>query len=305
MSDWELIQQRSISGKGILKVPTDAKKNRAYLLYSAVFREPLSKYANFNYNPPRSRYGTLVFLRNDYVVDTQPIEYKKQAFDGVNDISGQTLLAVKCAYEGILESIYRLSVNLAATPGSIGLTPVNYTNGIADYENLRLAWDECRLVCYADTAIQLSLYRLKYDVCNEDFDKDREPPPPPPPPPEVPPGTPIVGIDPPYEGDDDDGNTVPYPEDEPPEPEPGGEDCQAYVIVIQYDRVSDETDTRTTTVGGYGPIGGARVSPSDASLIELQCRGIPAAGACNTYGWYGVFATSSATVANVSILTIT
>jgi len=219
MFEYELIQQRNISGKGILKVPTDVRQNRAYILYASVFRKPKNQYLNFNYNPTRGRFGTLVFLRDGYVINSAPIEYPKQVFDGVNDISGQTLLAVKCAYDGMLESVYRLSVNLAATPGSFGLTPVNYTNLIADYVSLRLAWDECRLVCYADTAIQLSLYRLLYDVCNPSFDADI-PTPTPDPIPEIPAGEPIEGIDPAYDDEIDDGSTIPYPGDSPPTPPP-------------------------------------------------------------------------------------
>lgn len=262
MPEYELIQQRNISGKGILRVPTDARKNRAYILYASVFRRPLNEYENRSYNPHRSRYGTLVFLREDYVIGSCPIEYRKQAFDGVNDISGQTLLAVKCAYEGVLESIFRLSVNLAGTPGSVGLTPVNYTNGIADYLNLRLAWDECRLVCYADTAIQLSLYRLVYDVCDEVEDEDI-PPPVPDPIPEVPQGTPIEGIDPPYDDEDDDGNSVPFPADVPPLPTP----C---VTIIRGAGLNTADCTPLDNQGDYPYNGYAELIP----ITYLGCPGL-------------------------------
>lgn len=219
MAEYELIQQRNISGRGVLRVPTDVRKNRSFVLYASVFRTPLNPYLNLNYNPPRGRYGTLVFLRDGYVISSEPIEYKKHVFDGVNDMSGQTLLALKCAYDGMLESVYRLSVNLSFTPGGIGLNAVNYTNGIADYVNLRLAWDECRLVCYADTAIQLTLYRLVYDVCNDNFDIDLAPPIPDPIA-DIPPGTPIEGIDPAYDDENDEGNTSPFPGDGPATPPP-------------------------------------------------------------------------------------
>lgn len=214
MADYEVIQTRTISGKGVLKIPVDKKKNRAFTLSSTVIRPPKNSYQNFNYNPPRAKFGFLTFLREGYVISQTSIEYKKQSFDGVNDFSGQTLLALKCVNNAILQSIYNLSVALAATPGGAGLTPISFTNVIAEYENLRLSWDECRLVCYADTAIELKLYRLKYDVCNNDFDDDQPPPPPPPPDtPEVPPGTDIE-VDPPYDSDtSDDGNTEPYPDD--------------------------------------------------------------------------------------------
>lgn len=213
MAEWETIQERLISGKGVLKVPSDVKKNRAYVLFATVVRQPKNKYLNFNWNPARSRYGNLVFLREDYVIATLPLEFSKQVFDGVNDVSGQTLIAVKCAYEGILQTFVNLSIGLAGTPGGIGLAPISYVDQIKDYENLRLAWDEIRLQCYADTAISLRLDRLVYDTCDADKDKDKPPPPPPPSSDPVPPGTPIE-VDPPYDFDtNDDGNTDPFPDD--------------------------------------------------------------------------------------------
>lgn len=214
MAEYELIQTRTVSGKGVLKVPDDKKKNRAFVLYCDLIRPPRSPYLNLNYNPPKSRYATISFLRKEYVISTATIDYKRQSFDGVNDVAGQTLIALKCANNAILQSIYNLSVALAATPGGAGLTPISFTNVIAGYENLRNAWDEIRIVCYADTALQLKLYRLKYDTCNDDFDDDRDPPPPDPPPPDpVTAGTPVE-VDPPYDDDtDDDGNTEPYPDD--------------------------------------------------------------------------------------------
>jgi len=214
MTEPELIQKRLISGKGVLKVPTDVVKNRYTVLYATVVRKPKNSYSNFAYNPVRSRYGTLVFLRQGYVVDVKAIDYEKSAFDGVNDISGQVLNAVKCAYEGILQTYANLGT-------ALGLTVTTIEDTIKDYTNLRLAWDECRLVCYADTAIELQLWRQKYDICDPDKDQDQPPPPPDDPPEPVEPGTPIEEISDPYDPDtDDDNNTEPYPGDGPPPPEP-------------------------------------------------------------------------------------
>lgn len=217
MAEWETIQERRISGKGVLKVPTDVVKNRAFVLFATVIREPRNRYANYNYNPPKSRYASLTFLRQGYVLDVLPMEYSTQVWDGVNDISGQTLIAVKCAYQGILQTFYNLSIALAATPGGQGLTPLTITDLIKDYESLRLAWDEIRVQCYADTGISLRLDRLKYDVCEPEKDRDKPPPPPPPPIPPVPPGEPFEN-DPAYDEDtQDDNNSQPFPGDEPQE----------------------------------------------------------------------------------------
>lgn len=240
MAEWETIQERRISGKGVLQVPTDVVKNRAFILFATVIREPKNKYANYNYNPPKGRYATLTFLRQGYVLDVRPMEYSMQVWDGVNDVSGQTLIAVKCAYEGILQTFYNLSLALGETPGGQGLTPLAITDLIKNYENLRLAWDEIRVQCYADTAISLRLDRLKYDVCDIEKDKDKPPPPPPEPEPPIPPGTPIQDLSPPYkEGDDlegDDGNTNPFPGDTPPpppNPAPDGLYLEVTVVFMQ------------------------------------------------------------------------
>ena len=272
MAEWEVIQERIISGKGVLKVPTDVVKNRAYVLFATVVRQPRNKYLNFNWNPARSRYGNMVFLREGYVINTLPIEFSKQVFDGINDISGQTLIAVKCAYEGILQTFVNLGNGLAGTPGGIGLSVTPITDLIKDYENLRLAWDEVRLQCYADTAISLRLSRLQYDVCNPDKDKDKPPPPPPPPVPPVPPGEPVE-TDKPYDEDtSDDGNTEPYPGDEPLPPTP----C---VTIIRGAGLNNLTCGKLSAdanypFDGYAELVPTTVPPNGCAGLQLYIDGV-------------------------------
>jgi hypothetical protein len=154
-------------------------------------------------------------MRQGYLIESLSMEFDKQVWDGINDIAGQTLIALKCAYAGILQTFINLGVGLAGTPGGIGLMVVPIGNSISEYENLRLSWDEIRVQCYADTAISLRLDSLGYDICDEVDNKDKPPPPPPPAVPPVPPGTPIE-TDFPYDEDSsDDGNTAPFPGDEP------------------------------------------------------------------------------------------
>lgn len=242
VAEYETIQERTISGKGVLKVPADKDKNRAYTLFASVIRKPKQEYKNLHYNPPLSKYGFLSFLRKDYVLFTATLDFERQAYDGINDIAGQTLIALKCVNNAVLQSIFNLSVALAETPGGLGLTPINFDNVIKEYTNLRLAWDECRLVCYADTAISLRLVRLKYDTCNPDFDDDKPLPPPPPPPPPVLPGTPLTNISLPYTPDypqtqGDEGNTVPNPIDKLP-PLPPAPIGTASVVTVQFAVIS-------------------------------------------------------------------
>lgn len=249
MAEWEVIQERKISGKGVLKVPPDKNKVRAYVLFGTVVREPVNKYTNFNWNPPRSRYASIALLRQGYIIDTLSMEFNAQVWDGVNDVSGQTLIAVKCAYAGMLESFAALSrlVILSNPLLSLATDVVSITDLIKDYENLRLSWDEARINCYADTAISFRLSALKYDVCDPEKDKDKPPPPPPPPIPPVPPGQPIFDISPPYEEEtSDNNNTAPYPEDVPPPPELPPPGLNLIVTIVWEETTGQNAGVRRT-----------------------------------------------------------
>lgn len=272
MAEWDVIQERTISGKGVLKVPSDVVKNRAYVLFGTVVRKPTNPYLNYNWNPARARYATLCFLRQGYLINSLPFEYEKQVWDGVNDVSGQTLVAVKCAYAGILQTFANLSLALAQTPGSVGLAPIYVENSIQDYENLRLSWDEIRVQCYADTAISLRLSALPYDICDEVDNDDKTAPPPPDPILPIPPGTPIEA-DPPYNEDtSDDGNTEPYPGDEPLPPEP----C---VTVIRGAGLNSDTCGALSNFGdypfdGYGELRPVTVPPNNCAGLRLYIDGV-------------------------------
>jgi hypothetical protein len=272
MSEPELVQKRLISGKGVLSLPSDAVKNRYAVLYATVVRKPKNPYLNLGYNPPRARYGVLVFLRQGYVVDSKAIEYEKQAFDAINDICGQTLHAVKCAYAGTLQSIYNLAVSISGTPGGIGLNPTTIDNTIKDYTNLRLGWDECRLVCYADAAIELQMWRQIYDICDDANDNDQPPPPPDPPHDTVPPGTPLDDISPPYDSEtNDNDNTQPYPGDETPPPEPPPDSLWEVVYLAYLFNGTTRTQTRQWKYPYNDPVLGGEAN----SQLTVQHSGTP------------------------------
>jgi len=235
MAQCEQIEERLISGTGVLRVPVAAVQNRMSILYLSVIRPPRSRYLNNNWNPPRGKYAFLTYLRNGYVIGTADMEFERQSYDGVADIAGQTLIAVKCAYEGILISFANLGT-------ALNLNVVSVQDLIKDYENLNLAWDEVRIKCYADTAVQARLFRLVYDTCNPDKDDQRKPPPPTPPLPPVPPGTPIGSISPPYDRFTNDNNTTqPYPGDET---EGTADLCENVRVYVQYDRLLDGNVSR-------------------------------------------------------------
>jgi hypothetical protein len=221
LAEFELVEERVISGKGSLRIPPGESPYRYVVVYADVIRMPKNAYLNFAYNPPLSRYATLNFLRKGYLIESKPLGYSSQSFDFIGDPAGQALLAIKCAYDGILQSFVNLATGIGGTPGGIGMAVINVVDLIARYENLDLVWDEIKVVCYADTLVQLRAYKLEYDTCDPENNKGFKPPKPPSKRPMIPPGTPYPDVSPPYEPDperppqqDEDGDE-PFPGDEP------------------------------------------------------------------------------------------
>jgi hypothetical protein len=282
VSEYVKLEERKISGKGVLKVPPTALKYRYYVMYVDLLRTPSNRYLSRDWNPDKSVYARMAFRRDEYVQFDQIIEYEKQQFTYVNDICGQTLIAVKCSYEGILQSFVNLVNGMAGTPGGIGIFVTSVDNKIEDFKNLALGWDEILFKCYGDAALLVRFYGADYYKCNPDEETSDYPPPPPPAPPPVPPGTPITDISPPYDpSDDDDNNTEPFPGDVPFEL-PFGEACIQYDVKLFWNNLDGRIGEFTFRV--FGEIEGAGVSESQW-YIYILCRGgqaslEPPAGAC-------------------------
>lgn len=275
MPEFDLFQERTISGKGMLRVPTELKKRRAVVLYCDLIRPPMSPYYNSGYSPPQSFYGNITFLREGYVIGEDKIKYKQQSWSDVPDITAQNLIAIKCMYKGLLQSFVNQNT-------ALGLPVTGVVDLIQDYEYLDLMWDEARICCYASTALKLRLYALPNDKCQDDADKPRKPRKPPPPPPEVPPDDP-VSVDPPYEDDPDnpDNVTEPYEGDEFP-PDTEGEVCQLYTFTFKFNiRGGGSQNEVVQLYGDYGEfgLGGFGTSPDGQfqgySNAYLDCRGGP------------------------------
>jgi len=219
-----VIETRLISGTGLVRVPSGNDKRRYYSLVLDVIREPLAQSISFRYSPPRQRYATIVLLKDGYVLQEIPMDYKRRRIDFVLDVPGQTLIAVKCAYEGILTTFANLG-------NALLLPTISVTNLIADFPNLNLLWDEAQIVCEGSTALQVKLLADEYNRCNDASVDEKKPPPPPPPLPPVPPGTPIGSISPPYDAQDT--VTVPNPIDAvEPGGLPQGERCSKYEVLV-------------------------------------------------------------------------
>lgn len=310
--EWELAEERTISGKGVLQVPGNHKKIRSFVLFVDVVRNPISMYVNRDWNPQRSRFATLVFMREGYVINNLPVEFDGQAFDGINDICGQNLIALKCAYAGILQTFANLAIGLGQTPGGIGLTVTAITDTIKDYENLANAWDEIRVKCYADTAISIRMYTLKYDTCDPLKDKDKPPPIPPPPPSKVPPGSPVPNSYPYDEESNDSDNSQPYPGDEP-QPPTIGEPCEVFNLTYTYTQSFNGNlgNPINVSLQVYGKIGeiSVQAEPGGFTYFYLECQGIITSGyegastTCKTYGNYR-FTTNNQTFPTITVETI-
>lgn len=252
-----LIEERTISGKGILIVPDndDVNKARLMTLYVSVIRRPINEYLNFKYNPPKGYYATLLFERETFVVREEVLEYPAQLWDFSPEKDYQNLYALDCVYEGILATFVNLGLALA-------LPPISVNNSIALYRHTDLWFDKIKVVCYADTAVKLTLESKPYDFCPEQPTVEPDPPPPPPPViEEIPPGTPLLeqnGVSPPYDGSTfDNGDTDPFELDLfniPPGPEPSGEECEQYAVRISWTEQRDNGDifTFSKTESVYG-----------------------------------------------------
>ncbi len=224
------LEERIISGKGLLRVPdnSDTDEARILTLYASVFRRPVNQYLNFAYNPPKSRYATLNFFRETFLLRSVAMEFPSQSWDFSPELNYQNLYALDCVYEGILQTF----VNLG---NALNLVPVSVVNNISSYRHTKLWFDEIKVVCYADTAIKLTLESKPYDFCPGQ--EDYQPDPPPPPPPvvsSIPPGTPLGAgfpASPAYDGNNDNGDSVPFDGDEsgiPPQLE--GDTCSTYTV---------------------------------------------------------------------------
>ena len=267
MAEFEQVEERLISGKGVLRVPESALDSRVWILYLDVIRPPSSEYKEFNWSPPQSLYARLTYLRAGYVQTFDLMRFNREQRTYINDITGQNLRAIKCAYEGTLQTFFNLG-------NALSLPSISITNLVKDYESLSLSWDEIRFVCYGGTALQARFFKLDFDACNPDNDRTKRLPPPLPPLPLLPPNTPIGSISLPYDENDDD--TEPFDGDqfEEEELEPPGEECVLYNIVVRHGQNYGEPFIeRAATV--YGQVLGVRIIAVSGvqNAVQVNSRG--------------------------------
>lgn len=280
MAELVLIDERIISGKGVLKVPEEARTSRYWIMYVDVIRRPRNEYLELQWNPNQSMYARMVYLKNSYAQTYDYIKFQREQRTYINDITGQNLRAIKCAYEGILQSFFNLG-------NALSLPSISITNLIKDYESLALSWDEIRFSCYSNTALQIRFYGLQYDVCNADNEDSNELPPPPPPREPIPTNE-SVEVSPPYDGDNDDGSTIPFAGDDlPPDtPELPGDECVAYNVTI---RIWGDWADPDGFALGYGYKDFSDTYYGEVSInrrptgTDIRCKGQPPASCLPNY----------------------
>lgn len=296
-----VLQERIISGRGILQLDisaADFRLAKGLIVYAQVFRNPSNISFSKNWNPRKSFYGALTFLKDGYVTDHRALEFDFSRFSFLPDKDYQSVYALICAYEGILQSFANLGT-------ALGVLPISVVNEILGFEHVDFLFDTIKAVCFADTAIKLSVVSVPFEFCSQlqnvvpqSVDPVAMESP-------VDSGTSLldagVEVSPPYDGVDDNGDTVPFPgdaEDLEGFDFPIGNDCQVVQISIQKRFVgigpnegSTIEDVDVTAV--YGPVTDAVSTPAPFSSgtqfsTIIDCRGVVGQTFCTSPGSFEI-----------------
>jgi hypothetical protein len=240
--EFELVETRFISGLGVLEIPTDGDW-RAFRLWVDVIRPPDPDFFNGKWNPERSEYAKVTWMADSYVWREDVIRYEKTVLDYF-PVEPAAYLApwLACVFEALDSKLCQILQGGGwgtCVPGDIFyIEPVAYPVIFI------------RFSCREETALQLRLYGLKFDVpcvggtpspkLNQDI---------PPPIPSLSPDTPLE-VSPPYSPPSDDGNSIPYEGDNFPPPPPGA--CELVSGIISY-KFTFNPNTFTAPISGLAP----------------------------------------------------
>lgn len=230
-------------------------------------------------------------LRRAGIVQGELIqEYPSQQFWDYFDPGGQTLVAIQCAYKGILQTFFNLG-------NSLSLPSISVQNAIADYSRLTPTWDECVIVCYSDTAIKVSLLQLVYDSCGEDSGTTLLPPIIEPPSEFFEPGEPIL-VSPPYDENDESEPYAPFEGDFNEVPPPPIINCQVIPVNLQYKFGSQQ---RNINVNVTAPVRVRATIPGTFIAIEgSTCSLGNLLNQYNTQPWFEATG-SPGTITNIQV----
>ena len=275
---------RYISGTGQYQIIEPSTPPRYYSILVDVLRPPKVFFPSNKYSPQRQRYATMVSLRGGYVIGEYAIDYARYRIDLLADDSGQTLIAVKCAYQGILQTFYNLG-------NALSLPSISIVDLVVSFTSINFLPDTLQFVCEDSTFIQVSVVYDFYDTCNPGTPKEKKPPIPPPtptPPAPVSPATSLSSlISPAYPS----GDSVTSPNSldvYTPPALPHGVAGLQYTVSWTFDLLNTndtfyQTENGTGTI--YGPITGYGITndlttiPNAGSGAGFYCLGHTVAGA--------------------------
>lgn len=249
-----VVLDRTISGRGVLQVPVnsdDIKKARTLTVFAQLLRPPQNRYVNIKYNPENSFYGYICLVRRGYVMKALSIDFERQRWDFSPNLTFQNLIAIQCAYQGILETFVNLGIQLSSISPNFLLPEV--TNDIKDWTYSDLNFDEIKLVCYTTSGIRIRLSSIPFDFCEDNEDNEPTEPPEEPPPEEPVPVDQPIEVSPSYDGNGDNGDTQPLPLDVPPvnDEDIGAPSCTPYAVRFRF-RFGSSQDWIVETRDYYG-----------------------------------------------------
>ena len=278
------IETRRISGKGIIVVPP-SDKYRVLLLYVNVVRLPLVNFSSSKWNPDRSEYCRIAWERNAYIIRTDILGFESECYTFQSEPAGYIGKSLECMYTNLLYLSASISAAVGAPPLIPG--PPIWTNPLNLFPTI------IKFCCRLDTAIEVQLWRMYYDIACTEADSPPPPPPDEPPPPKVPPGTPIGDISPPPPGGGEPGDTEPNPGDEiaPPPEETQGGLCSTFRIVWSANFIEDSGNaffyTEDMQVWGQAVepyVGASPAGANPTQQVFINCRGLKYLGEpCGEY----------------------
>lgn len=282
-TEYQLIEDRLISGKGILNMPQGSEW-RDFLLYIDVLRDSPVVFDSQKFNPSKSEYAKITGIKQEYVISEFPVNYKKQRFRiPAQDEPGYLLPYLDCNFTGVGDALFAIAV-------AVGLSPVP-RDVFYEVSPIRYDVDRFNIVCRGSTLLQVRLYGLEvHRPCAEALDKKKFSPQVPDPLPPVPVNE-GVGVTPPYVEPDDNGNTVPDVIDTiDQEPLlPAGSQCQQVRVTYQVVSIDNNTGQEVTTTDSvllFGEVQDVYQVPSPPTVRGTSInrravsRGIVGATAC-------------------------
>lgn len=228
-----MAQTRYIENRGILNLTQEERSGKAQRLYTEVVQLPYSEYLNVKSNPSHGFYGYAVLMAKEFAFKKIPIEFHKQLLYLEERFDAQVGEMVVCNAMTLLRAIVIVSNQIPPDPKAVYLQP--------DLVEFPLwAVTQVKFVLVPGCVIKVEYAHEEYQKCPASpvVQPDLLPPPslptpPPSPPPEDTDDDQKIPLSPPYQGDDDGGDTFvrnpPEPE-EPSEP-PVGADCTKFYLI--------------------------------------------------------------------------